>query len=375
MKTGIFAKKGTTATTAEKNAVISEALRLLEDVDLNGWIQVSDSKLESDVVVRKAPGLETTTNGGAWKIHMSIEPDKMSQAIEIILNEVLKDGSPRVAIKFASDMLLKSPTSQPGKQVAMELEDGFCPNKVKELLQNIGEKLKANDIQPESRPINSIEEYTIEKWDATIPHSDGSVSYFYYRNHRAVVMPDELFDGPLDDSYGEYAVRESYYLSLPESQRHNPTHAVDPLSTLTIDFSAPVNATQDEVEPLDTLAMGSSARVFTPQVNATQALQQPAKIDVARVACEAFLSVLKRHLGDNSQESTPLIAQILDSLQKNGPSRAYSLMLEKQPDFIFNDEVNAAFSNMIDTIDHDSMLAKSLKEEYSLESIRYLSLV
>lgn len=80
-----------------------------------GWLAVPDSKEGS--IIANALGSSGGNPGNGWKIHISIDPDKIALAAQLIANELNQAEAPRVSIKFAGKQL--APTGQPSKQIAL----------------------------------------------------------------------------------------------------------------------------------------------------------------------------------------------------------------------------------------------------------------
>lgn len=210
----------------------------VESSENNGWIAIPDSK--SDTLIVNALGSSGGNPGNGWKIHISIDPTKMSQAAQLIAQELNSEEAPRVSIKFAGKQLAS--TGQPSKQVAFIFyeEELINREKIANFLSRIEFLLRSNNIGPDPRPINSDTEAAKTKYDAIILDDQRKPTRFNYRNEQCIVMEDELYNdvGGIGNTsvQGEQIwVKQSYYLQLPNSQKHNPGNRVeDPFAEIQI---------------------------------------------------------------------------------------------------------------------------------------------
>src|SRR4051812_27955116 len=98
----------------------------IDSPENKGWIAIPDSRDNVLVAISGSSGGEP---GNGWKIHISIDPNKMSQAAQLITQELNSEEAPRVSIKFAGKQLAS--TGQPSKQVAFIFYDEELTNKEK----------------------------------------------------------------------------------------------------------------------------------------------------------------------------------------------------------------------------------------------------
>lgn len=205
----------------------------------NGWLIIGDSKSVDDVIEWGNGAAEGSNgyNGTAWKIHISIDPEKMKQAVEIIGNLLNEQDAPQVTIKFTSE--LQAETAQPSKQVAFKfyVSEHNDHEKMTRLLERIDHTLWSQNIGVDPRQINSDLERANSKHDATILNIDGSPSRFNYRFENAIVMDDTLYrdcggTGNTTRAGQQHWIQQSYFLSLPLNKRHNPSGEPDPFQKL-----------------------------------------------------------------------------------------------------------------------------------------------
>ena len=121
-----------------------------------GWVRVPP---RDEMVVDQpftffwgAMGFE---GSGRWKIHISIDPNQMEQAIPILVKVLLAPDSPRSGFKMATKALLQS-EHQTGKELALyfdkaleqEALDGH-PERVEKCLSLLWNELYKAGIRPE----------------------------------------------------------------------------------------------------------------------------------------------------------------------------------------------------------------------------------
>lgn len=209
-----------------------------DQLNHNAWIAISDTK--NGAITPEVIGDSGGNTGNAWKIHISIDPNKIAAAAEIICHILNAENAPNVSIKFAGKVLAGG--GQPGKQVAFTpyvdaMED--LPA-LQTFLQQIDQALFDANIGVDPRPINSDAEQASRKWDAQIRYLDGSVSRFNYRDSNITLLEDTEMDeitSPYDNilQIGVlYLVRQSYFMQLPEAQKHNPAQLEDPYSQFSL---------------------------------------------------------------------------------------------------------------------------------------------
>lgn len=202
------------------------------------WIDIPDSK-EGTIhpnVIGDSGG--ETHNG--WKIHISIDPEKIATAAKIIC-EILNEekNAPKVSIKFSNTTLAK--TGQPSKQIAFTFYQEELSNleNISRFLNNIETALDSAGICPDSRKINTESEACKTKFDASIRDTEGKPTRFNYRNDQCIIMEDALYidcggEGNITQMMEQIWVKQSYYLSLDDKQKYNPGQILDPFSEIRI---------------------------------------------------------------------------------------------------------------------------------------------
>lgn len=217
---------------------IKTLLSIYDSGENKDWIAIPDSK--QGIIVDKAVNTDDEL-GNSWKIHISIDPQQMSDAAKLITEVLNQPSSPRVSIKFASKSL--AATGQPCKQVAFlfyqeELAD---KQKITNFFNQVEKILSQHNIGIDHRAINSDEEIAIVKYDAQLFEDSGKASRFTYRNEQCLVISDEEYikefgnESNITVEDPRIVVKQSYYLSLPNDERHNPgNHNPDPFATIKI---------------------------------------------------------------------------------------------------------------------------------------------
>lgn len=223
----------------------------IDSPENNGWIAIPDSK--GDDLIADAAGSSGGNPGNGWKIHISIDPNKVLQAVQLIAQELNNKDSPRVSIKFAGKRL--AITGQPSKQVAFIFYEQELKDKARiaTFLNRIEFLLSSNNIGIDLRPINSDVEAVKTKYDALILDDQGKPTRFNYRNEQCIVMEDDLYDdvGGTGNTFVQKEqiwVKQSYYLKLEDSEKHNPGHRVeDPLAKIRIKFESHEKEVDDAI--------------------------------------------------------------------------------------------------------------------------------
>ncbi|KTD37234.1 hypothetical protein [Legionella oakridgensis] len=183
------------------------------------WIAIPDSK--GDELIAGVTGSSGGNPGNGWKIHISIDPEKIAEAAHLIVQELNSERAPRVSIKLAGKQLAH--TGQPSKQVAFIFYEEELKNKLKiaAFLNRIEFLLRSHNIGVDPRPINSDEEDIQTKYDAVLLNTEGKPTRFNYRNEWCIVMEDELYyevggRGDTAVQGQQIWVKQSYYLGLPD---------------------------------------------------------------------------------------------------------------------------------------------------------------
>lgn len=192
---------------------------------------------------------EESDTSATWKIHISVDPDQVEDAIDILYSEIEKSD---LIIHGKVHTATKEPVMrvQPGKQFALIVLDADSDKKEwLTLLTNIAKRFKEKSIKVDSRAINSDPEQSWRKWDATI-EVENAPPYFNYRTDSFTVIEDDEDFEDFTIGYSKlagtssnvrfapgtegYMIKRSYFESLPEDQKHNPTNVVDFLEDITI---------------------------------------------------------------------------------------------------------------------------------------------
>lgn len=223
--------------------ISQERLQEIYDTDIGspenkGWIAIPDSK--DGAIIANAAGSSGGEPGNGWKIHISVEPEKIAQAACLIAQVLNNEDAPRISIKFAGKSLAS--TGQGSKQIAFIFYQEELPDKEKisAFLGLLSSLFKDNDIGLDSRVINSDREATDTKYDATFLNEQGMPTRYHYRNEQCIVMDDDLYDdvggsGNTTIQDKQIWVKQSYYLSLPNTQKHNPGACVlDPFEGIRV---------------------------------------------------------------------------------------------------------------------------------------------
>ncbi len=194
---------------------------------------------------------------GRWKIHVSIDPAQMEQAIPIIV-EVLHDlNAPRLGFKMQTKANLDS-VHQIGKELAIifdrQVEEAALKGHL-DVIQNclslLWRKLNFAGIRPEpgfvltpetidfiSKAPNGSqvkEKQNLEtgKFDRAIPCPKGH-NFFYYRDENFAPIRDDAI-GDLRGIPGVYAASDIVKLAREKPHlAHNPTESRDPFLNLRI---------------------------------------------------------------------------------------------------------------------------------------------
>jgi hypothetical protein len=193
---------------------------------------------------------------GKWKIHISIDPSQMEQAIPIIVDVLHRSNTPRLGFKMANKALLDSP-HQIGKEFALIFDQDVekaaiegNPKAVEDCLSLLWKNLYTQGIRPEpgfvlipetmdrikNAPEGSqlLEKGNIlaGKFDRKIP-CPKDCNFFYYRNER--------FDPLCDDQTWAKGIPDVFFASeIIEMARtqpniaHNPPQHPDPFLNLQI---------------------------------------------------------------------------------------------------------------------------------------------
>ncbi len=234
------------------------------------WISIPDSK-EGTIYPNVIGSSGGETHNG-WKVHISIDPNKIIDAATLI-TEILNDkNAPKVSIKFASMHLAKN--GQPSKQVAFTFyqDELIQTDKIATFLNSIEAALTSAGIGRDSRQINSDAEICKTKFDACMLNTEGKPTRFNYRNDQCIVMEDELYldcggRGNITQVSEQIWIKQSYYLNLEDIQKHNPAQIPDPFSkiriTITKDVTKEETFTKDKTSASSIIIKRNESPVFS----------------------------------------------------------------------------------------------------------------
>lgn len=170
-----------------------------------------------------------------WKIHISINPKDRDRAWSIIM-PIIKETQLRIHGKI--HQAITEEDVQPGKEIALIVDSTQTNIRLWQVfLTKVANELFNNGILPDTRPINSDPEQATRKWDATIKTKEGVPSYFNYRSDLYTVIEDALWQDIYADVQGnifQNQIKQSYYTSLAEGQKHNPLNEEDFLKDIII---------------------------------------------------------------------------------------------------------------------------------------------
>ena len=238
----------------------STATKLLAayNSSIEGWVMVpprDQREVEQSFVV--GWGAIGFKGNGSWKIHVSIDPTQMEQAIPIIADVLLADDAPRLGFKMQTKVSLDS-VHQIGKELAVifdeELEIDTLndkPEGIQNCLSLLSKNLKSAGIRPEpgfvltpqtmdmiaeapkGTQVKEKENLETGKFDRAICCTDGC-NFFYYRDENFVPMRDDQI-GDLGDEDGVCVASDIILLARTQPDlAHNPTEKPDPFLYLEI---------------------------------------------------------------------------------------------------------------------------------------------
>ncbi len=338
------------AKSLEENSLIDNCLKAFDSNDEhNTWVIISDTHQSA---VKCGVGNAGSSESGDWKIHISLERNKVREAIPLILKQVMAPDMPSFGIKFANPTLLQDDKSQPAKQVALILAKNFDPKQIETLLSNIANSLYEQGIHPEARTINSDGKSASYKWDAAILYTDDRPSYFNYRDENAVVMEDDLYIDTtgsnenfmiIPNSPMAY-VKKSYFDNLPSSQKHNPIKKDDPLSNLII----------------------MSPDMYHKKPKLLIAKDVVVNIDGAKELVKEMFEMINAKLED-VEKASALMSNVIDLIQKKNKGDGYNELIDVLGADIIDDEMfSNHYSKMASTLASCSVSSlKEIKEIYS----------
>ena len=189
----------------------------------------------------------------AWKIHVSVEPEKRDAAWQIMQQACMRTPL-KIHGKVHSCKTPDNSILQPGKEFALLIDSTDDTRQWPAFLTELAMEFQKAGILPDPRPFNSLEDEQKLKWDRVIP-THGLLSYFAYRSDLATVMDDELYPDTAQamiqqegysyaanrnivrhptDNQRPPIIAKSYFIALPEFRKHNPASLSDPLASTTL---------------------------------------------------------------------------------------------------------------------------------------------
>jgi hypothetical protein len=246
---------------AVDNPLVNKCIELYNQNE-DAWVMVPP---QTELQMGKQPviaiGSASFDGAGHFKIHVSVDPSQMEQAIPIVLNILHQEGTPTVGLKFQTKRMLDG-NHQVGKEFALHFaadaeqgEEGS--HAIGKLLSQIQKAFIEKGINPEKGLVltaktreqieklpqgeQPLEKRNLEqrKFDRQVPGS----AYFYYRHDDFTAIDDS--DENLVAEMGSAAERKANKIMLfseidqilkktPENA-HNPLGVKDPFRNLRID--------------------------------------------------------------------------------------------------------------------------------------------
>jgi hypothetical protein len=221
---------------------------------VEGWLFVPPKNIidRDEDIIAKAGGV-SFEGEGRWKIHVSIDPTKMEQAIPILVEILHSEDAPLLGFKMQSKANLDG-VHQIGKELAIifneESENGDLKD-IKKCLTTLAKRLNSASIKPENGVVLTaktvdiiskaaedkqiMEKENLErgKFDRQIAASE-ELAYFHYRDEGCIPM----LDNEIRDLRGIPGIfSRSDIMTLVEKNpdyAHNPNRAKDPFLKLEI---------------------------------------------------------------------------------------------------------------------------------------------
>lgn len=181
----------------------------------------------------------------SWKVHISIAPEDMAQAIPIIYDHFTKPDTPSMGMKIATKGLLAE-DHQSGKEIALIFDRATEDNvdgrqKILLFLCALAYDFERARIRPENKPPLTVEtevqvrengthadKTNIErgKYDAMIKfRGNDTLSYFNYRDEVALILDDEGYEMMTSFASPEDCqrmVKRSDFNQMESRYKHNP---------------------------------------------------------------------------------------------------------------------------------------------------------
>ncbi len=223
-----------------------------------GWVMVPPKdEMQTDQRFAIASGAIAFSGNGRWKIHVSIHPNQMEQAIPIFMEVLHSPDAPRLGFKMQTKTNLDS-VHQIGKEFALifdkKVEAAALEGHrevVERCLSILWKKLYDAGIRPEpgvvltpqtmetvrtapaGSQIQEKKNLKMGKFDRAIP-CPKDCNFFYYRDENFAPICDNEIEG-LRSIPGVYAASDIIELARQQPDfAHNPTQSPDPFLNLQI---------------------------------------------------------------------------------------------------------------------------------------------
>jgi hypothetical protein len=223
-----------------------------------GWVMVPPKdqlKVEKPFTV--GSGAIGFSGNGRWKIHLSIDPTQMEQAIPIIVSVLHSEHAPRLGFKMQTKVNLLD-VHQIGKEFAIifdkQVEEACLKGNyepVQNCLSLLWKQLNSAGIRPEpgfvltpqtmkdiekapnDTQVKEKENLQTGKFDREI-RCPGRLKFFHYRDENFAPMRDADI-GDLRGYPGVFATSDILKLAREQPDlAHNPTRSPDPFLNLRI---------------------------------------------------------------------------------------------------------------------------------------------
>lgn len=185
---------------------------------------------------------------GVWKIHVSVDPQKMIEAIKIFHDLFTNPATPKASVKFQSLKNLLD-DHQSGKEFAIifakECEDSFEERvAIIIFLKKLAMEFKRAGIEPENKPVLTID--TIEsvrnlgstidkrnlessKYDSALKYDEGDKAHYYHYRAELALVDEETYSETIDKEK-EKIITKKMIDESPAKYKHNPKKKEDWLS-------------------------------------------------------------------------------------------------------------------------------------------------
>jgi hypothetical protein len=223
-----------------------------------GWMALGPKDLvEPNHQFKLLWGGVAYTGVGRWKIHISIDPKQMEQAIPIIVSVLHDSHAPRMGLKMATKALLNS-THQIGKEIALIFDQDVEAAAVRgdlasieTCLSTLWKRLYEAGIRPEPGHVLTPQTMDLiataaegtqicEKENLQAGKFDRAVvcprncNFFYYREELFLAMRDDSMEG-FRSVPGVFSASQVLQIARQNPDiAHNPMQMPDPFINLQI---------------------------------------------------------------------------------------------------------------------------------------------